>query len=355
MIHSLATVGFPPHEQHVLGVFFKMAARREHTYQVIADTTQADALLINADSDTGMKWLTEASTSQQKILLVGKTGSTLNLPTVQRPYALLTVVEQLDLLFYGVTVASPSAPAAASAVAPATARATALAPALRATLNPFPVQPQPIAKTWFASTQIEQRPTLPPATITTRHSGSVRQGTGVAPVAARTASSSTASAFLGLSEELSSVQKEAAFDDILVVDDSDIALKFMQKLLTRFGFRAELARSGEEALARTSKKSYRFVFIDVMMDGMDGYQTCRAIKQRRYTDGKAPVVVMLTSRGASLDKMRGSLAGCDAYLTKPLEENALLQTLSKFDEQVQRGFQETNVGSSEVNQFQPLK
>ena len=74
---------------------------------------------------------------------------------------------------------------------------------------------------------------------------------------------------------------------------------------------------------------------------MDGYQTCRAIRQRKSVGIKPPVIVMLTSRGASLDKMRGSLAGCDAYLTKPLEERALLQTLSKYDEQVQRGFQET--------------
>ena len=340
-------VGFTQHEQRVLGVFFKMANRREHTYVTIPNADEADVLLVNADSDIGMKWIKEARPSKQKILLVGKAGMTSSWPTMQRPYALLTVVEQLDSLFHAATAApTPSPPTKP---------------------DPPRVQGQPTARTWFASTQIEQRPALPTAASSieasptsasakaARHSGSVRQGTGTAPVTARSAGSRSASEFLGLGEEVSATKKTDAFDDILVVDDSDVALKFMQKLLTRFGFRAELAISGEDALARTSKRSYRFVFIDVMMDGMDGYQTCRAIKQGRHAGGKAPVVVMLTSRGASLDKMRGSLAGCDAYLTKPLEENALLQTLSKYDEQVQRGFQDTNVGVSETSNWQPLK
>jgi DNA-binding response OmpR family regulator len=83
-----------------------------------------------------------------------------------------------------------------------------------------------------------------------------------------------------------------------------------------------------------------------MMEGLDGYQTCRAIKQRKYSDGKPPVVVMLTSRGGTIDKIRGTLAGCDAYLTKPLNERDLIAVLAKHDRNVARGFQETNFGSN---------
>jgi DNA-binding response OmpR family regulator len=93
-------------------------------------------------------------------------------------------------------------------------------------------------------------------------------------------------------------------------------------------------------------KPYKFVFLDVMMEGLDGYQTCRAIKQRKYSDGKPPVVVMLTSRGGTIDKIRGTLAGCDAYLTKPLNEHDLIAVLAKHDRTVARGFQETNFGDS---------
>ena len=324
VIHSLALVGFQAHEKQILSVFFGLTVRRAEVYTVVNSTAEAKVLLVDADSATGMQWLGEASSSRRTMLVVGGAGTAPHLPTVHRPYALLTLVERLDLLVLASAGRQP--PVLEAAPPPVNSQLTA-----RHCVKP--VEPAPAA----------------------RPSDSVRQGTGVAPVVTKLSRSRPASSFLGFDEAAAVPQKADAYDDILVVDDSDIALKFMQKLLTRFGFRAELAKSGEDALARIHKKNYRFVFIDVMMDGMDGYQTCRAIKQRKYIDSKPPVVVMLTSRGASMDKMRGSLAGCDAYLTKPLEENALLQTLSKYDEQVQRGFQDTNFGSSELNQFGPAR
>jgi two-component system, cell cycle response regulator len=87
------------------------------------------------------------------------------------------------------------------------------------------------------------------------------------------------------------------------------------------------------------------------MEGLDGYQTCRAIKQRKYAEGKPPVVVMLTSRGGTIDKIRGTLAGCDAYLTKPLNERDLIAVLAKHDRTVARGFQETNFGNNSNSGF----
>jgi two-component system, cell cycle response regulator len=140
-------------------------------------------------------------------------------------------------------------------------------------------------------------------------------------------------------------------DHILVVDDSDIALKFMRNRLSRFGFVADLVSSGEDALGKINAKPYKFVFLDVMMEGLDGYQTCRAIKQRKYSDGKPPVVVMLTSRGGTIDKIRGTLAGCDAYLTKPLNERDLIAVLAKHDRSVARGFQPTGHNASGSSAF----
>ena len=135
-----------------------------------------------------------------------------------------------------------------------------------------------------------------------------------------------------------------ADDGILVVDDSDTALQFMRRMLHRVGFTCELARSAEEAMARLDERSWRFVFLDVSMTGMDGYQACKAIKQRKYPAGsKAPVVVMLTSRASAIDKIKGSMAGCDAYMVKPLGERALLKLLAKYDDQVQRGFEPTKL------------
>jgi two-component system, cell cycle response regulator len=117
-------------------------------------------------------------------------------------------------------------------------------------------------------------------------------------------------------------------DNILVVDDSDIALRFMANCLGRFGFDVHLARSGEEALNRVAQAHFDFVFMDVTMPGLDGYQTCKLIKKRPYTEGRrSPTVVMLTSRGGLVDKMRGTLSGCDAYLTKPLQQDELMKII----------------------------
>lgn len=115
---------------------------------------------------------------------------------------------------------------------------------------------------------------------------------------------------------------------VLVIDDSDLARNYMRGRLGRFGFQVDVADSGEEALLRAREHNYNLVFIDVMMEGLDGYQTCRLLKKRR-AGAEAPVAVMLSSRGGTIDKIRGSLAGCDAYLTKPVSEADLMQVLVK--------------------------
>jgi len=123
-------------------------------------------------------------------------------------------------------------------------------------------------------------------------------------------------------------QRPARGATALVIDDSPIAQKATCMKLERFGLEVTIAASGEEALVLLLEHEFSIVFIDVMMDGLDGYQTCKLIKQRRYA-GPSPVAVMLTSRGGTLDKIRGSLAGCDAYLTKPVEEQELIRVLLK--------------------------
>ena len=86
----------------------------------------------------------------------------------------------------------------------------------------------------------------------------------------------------------------------------------MQKHIVRYGFQAELAKTSQEALVRVSTGKYKFVFLEVVLPGMDGYQVCRDIKHDTYASGKPPVVVMFSSRGANTDKIRGCLAGFDA-------------------------------------------
>jgi two-component system, cell cycle response regulator len=117
---------------------------------------------------------------------------------------------------------------------------------------------------------------------------------------------------------------------MLVVDDSDIALNFMSTLLKRNNFEFQLATSGEQALSMVGASHFDLVFLDVTMAGMDGYQTCRSIKKAKYPSGRPPII-MLTSRAGTFDKIKGTMAGCDAYLTKPLNVKQLAVLLAKFD------------------------
>jgi CheY-like chemotaxis protein len=126
--------------------------------------------------------------------------------------------------------------------------------------------------------------------------------------------------------------------DVLVVDDSRIALKFLQVRLQGLGYRVHLAQTTDDALRLLSTQPFSLVFLDVVLGpegSMDGLQLCRHIKQRKSHPGdKVPRVLMVTGLGSSSDRVRGDLAGCDAYLTKPLMEPAFLEALQLLDQPV---------------------
>ena len=123
--------------------------------------------------------------------------------------------------------------------------------------------------------------------------------------------------------------KRALGDTVLVVDDNATVRMFMQAKLAPFKFEIDFAETGEEAVGLTGSREYACVFLDVVMPGIDGYQVCKLIKANKQAIKKT-AVVMLTSRSSPFDKLRGSLAGCDEYLTKPLDEDRLLEVIAKF-------------------------
>ena len=123
--------------------------------------------------------------------------------------------------------------------------------------------------------------------------------------------------------------KRALGDTVLVVDDNATVRMFMQAKLAPFGFEVDFAETGEQAVGLTGSREYTCVFLDVVLPGIDGYQVCKLIKGNKQAIKKT-AVVMLTSRSSPFDKLRGSLAGCDEYLTKPLDENRLLEVIAKF-------------------------
>jgi CheY-like chemotaxis protein len=123
--------------------------------------------------------------------------------------------------------------------------------------------------------------------------------------------------------------------DVLVAEDSAIARRFLQLRLQQLGYRVHLACDGDEAMALLAQQRFSLVFLDVLLGppgSLDGLAICQRLKHDPDFAGDAAAkVVLVTGLGSEVDRVRGSLAGCDAYLTKPIAEAELLQALRSLD------------------------
>jgi len=114
----------------------------------------------------------------------------------------------------------------------------------------------------------------------------------------------------------------------LVVDDSPPVRKLMEIELGLFGVDVDFATTGEEALEKLQRQSVDIVFLDVMLPGVDGYSVCKALRRQRPT--REIPVVMLTGRGSRIDRIRGAMAGCSMYLTKPVAQEQLHDVINRY-------------------------
>ncbi len=362
-IRQTALIGFSPFETMTLESFFRLAGRRPPGYAIVADPALAHVLVVNADNETVVHQLW-ANSPKALVILIGANPHGTTWTIMPRPIRLLAVLDMIEKLLVGRHLASPaphqpavaqvdSAPQAAALTpvvppaatfsqplappAPALPRAAASPPSFRNTQASDDVVPAkaPAPASPFATvfTPLPRPPAPAPAEEAAsmfKHSRASMLGFG----------NSVASAAVASPSEPGAASPADSDDLILVVDDSDIVLRFMQGRLQRFGYSVELASTGEQAVQMTQSRMYKFVFLDVMMPGIDGYQTCRMIKKQKHAGG-SPVVVMLSSRGGSIDKIRGTLAGADSYLTKPLAEAALIKVLADHDTQTANNFSAT--------------
>ncbi len=109
---------------------------------------------------------------------------------------------------------------------------------------------------------------------------------------------------------------------VLVVDDNERNLKLLEALLTNEYYDVILAHDGFEALEITKTKKPDIILLDVMMPGMDGFETCKKLKENPAT-AHIPVV-MVTALSDRSDRVKGLESGADDFLTKPVKEVPLL-------------------------------
>ena len=333
--YNILPIGFSSYEKSTIETFFRLAGRRAPHWGLTARSSEARVILFNATSMQDIESFRSLVASWQKVIIVGDSDFGTGWALLPRPIKLTAILGMLDSIAKEtepkIAVAEPilevlaTNPSSTDVFANVTAKIKK--PASRVELP---------AGAAIAVEQIVQ--SLKPVPMNEARSYASHSFDQAAKPGIQTNSPNTAQG------------------TVLIVDDSDIALKYMQNRLRHFGYESDMARSGDEALAKVSGKSYQFVFLDVMMQGLDGYQTCRAIKNNKARRGPAPVVVMLTSRGGTIDKIRGTMAGCDAYMTKPLNEKQLTTVLAKFDDSTMtQRFEAANPRVALVDTYVPVK
>jgi CheY-like chemotaxis protein len=114
---------------------------------------------------------------------------------------------------------------------------------------------------------------------------------------------------------------------VLVAEDSEVIRETLRRLFETHGCEVVAARDGAEALelAERDPAGFDLVSTDVLMPRLDGYGLTKAL--RAHPRHKDVPIVMVTSRQAEIDRVRGFDAGVDDYLTKPLDGGELLRTM----------------------------
>ncbi|CAA6825867.1 MAG: Unknown protein [uncultured Thiotrichaceae bacterium] len=113
----------------------------------------------------------------------------------------------------------------------------------------------------------------------------------------------------------------------LVVDDSAAIRKQLELELRDAGISADFAEDGEQAMEKVANNRYDLIFLDIIMPGIDGYETCRQMRMR--SELKKTPIIMLSAKTSPLDEVQGVIAGASTYLTKPVKSEQLQSTLKR--------------------------
>lgn len=282
--YSVEVIGFTETEQTVLASVFGLSSRRVPKFlRHNSVGTLPDIFLVDASDPAAIRSLSERNAAGQiPAILIGDSSCGTHWPVLARPIRWMKLFQAFD-----VAVAAPPAGMPVNSAVPV------------ATAVPGPVPAYVSAGVQSAPRFGNASPQIP--VIKTASAGDM---SGARPV------------------------KLSQADWVLVVDDNLTVREFMKNKLAAFNFNIDYAENGEQAIGFTGQKHYTCIFLDVIMPGIDGYQVCKLIKSNRAAQKTA--VVMLTSKDSPFDKIRGSMSGCDAYLTKPVDEEKLLETIVKF-------------------------
>ena len=120
-------------------------------------------------------------------------------------------------------------------------------------------------------------------------------------------------------------ERNYAMNKILIIDDDRELCALIKRSVQSEHIEADFCNTGKEGLQKLKEQEYQLVVLDVMMPGMDGFETLEEIRK----ENSLPIL-MFTSKNDSISKVRGLRAGADDYLTKPFGINELMARVNSL-------------------------
>ena len=290
--HSVCLLGFSDFERRALALQFRLAAGRTPAYALVATIDEARFLVVDGDAKSAVQRALDAGRLAHCVFVGVSVAPKGALARLRRPIDALSLLRELDAAL--IQLQGPAA----------VLRPRRRRPPLAVAAAPPRIPPRP-------------QPRVPAA--------SSNDGLLDSQLSALADGFPDRAAHDGAS----GAGKPAAVRcDALLVDDSEIALKFLELKLGELGLRSRGVTDSDAALAQMERHDFNYVFLDVELgpgSKLDGLALCRHIKRRTK---RPPVVAMVSAHATQTDRVRGSLAGCDAYLGKPLQPSDLLTVVS---------------------------
>jgi signal transduction histidine kinase len=142
---------------------------------------------------------------------------------------------------------------------------------------------------------------------------------------------------------------------ILIVDDTAENISILYELLDNYDYSVLVAESGENALAIVAQETPDLILLDVMMPGIDGFETCRQLKRHQHS-ADIPVIFM-TALVDTPNKLKGFELGAVDYITKPFDHEEVLArvsthlTIDRLQKALHKQNQELKQLNQEKNEF----
>lgn len=268
-------LGFSEFERTALGSYFRLASNRVPCFQQVANAADAHFLVVDADQTAAVRSAQAAGRLAQSVF-IGVQAPEGAAAWMARPIDPLHVLRELDAL--AAVLMPPPRPAATGSGA------------VRTVIQP-------------------PRPGLPPPR---RFNGTAEERIGV--------------------PQAAPPPPQPAGRNALLVDDSEVALRFLESKLQPYGLRTARAGTSAQAIEMLRQRRFDFVFLDIELgqqSPLDGIALCHQIKRAQALPAgqPLPVVTLVSAHATEIDRVRGALAGADAYLGKPLDDRALAQVL----------------------------